>query len=93
MVSRTGDSDTRKGWQLTAIVAILTIGIQAAGWVWWFGGWKSVTDLRIAALETVVKDLPAAINQLGSAQQVISSKLSNLLEQEHANRRRNPNTE
>lgn len=77
--SKTNESEGRRGWQITAIVAIITILIQVAGWVWWFGGWKSTTDLRLDNVEGILKDLPGIINSMRTDQKIMSSKLDDYL--------------
>jgi hypothetical protein len=82
-----------KGWKVTAITFMLSTVLQMGGWVYWFGGWKGEVGLRITALENVVKDLPEAVKRIDITQQVMNSKLTDLLNRDRADRYVQPRSE
>lgn len=78
MVTAKEEQRVEKGWKIATLALLVTTALQTAGWIYWFAGWKSITDrtlelhdMRLTKVERTVEDLPRTLQRMAIQQRLM----------------------
>jgi len=86
MTATRNQGDGERQWKVAALSFLFVVTVQAAGWIYWFSGWRSVTDNRILRSEQhqleserALQQVPMTLHHLRSQQHLTLTAINRFL--------------